>query len=866
MERQPYTSRDITPIRVRKSPPLRVVSKQHHIIFEPCVEGPPPLQPQPWGAFEKMRCYAQIITTPTADTPGTTLFLHFDDKRYLIGNIPEGTQRAIVQRGVRLNKLTDIFVTGRTEWSNLGGLIGLILSQADAKRAAAESAKEIARLKAARRVQQAAPPGAVDEPTVDETKDSGLDIYGARNLTHLLASARRFVFRTGMPIRPHEIPEEYPALLDASPGPEASKRRGTSPPSASKEKDTTRPDLEGKVGNHAAPSQKGDGPNGEWEPTWRDSNINVWAMPILPSNLNAPPSSEQVAASPKRKRSFDEYEHGQPGPPVTPLEDNRDLNQQMRRSIVSEMFDSDWRLDALVEESLSRVPPSTKVYVRNAVTGHIEKFNRPPPTHVSNGSVAVDASPDVKVLMRKPWPGTLAAQLPAARPSKESLSYIFKNHPQRGRFRPDRAVQLGVEPGVNFSMLTHGKTIRTANGNVVTPDMVLGKGKEGGGMAVIDLPSVDYVENLVNRKEWRSEEVMRGVGAMVWILGSGVSADERWQSFVRERSHIKHIVSSPDHCPNSLALDSAAAATVRLHQLDPARFSVPSYDLATLPQAGVNPSSTPTSDSVSSYRKLGTIPAQRGQMIQLEPSVELQDAHIEPPLDTGKVLRDTPQDVLRLAQEARDRLSQPETAAHLQQQTRRHPGKDAEIISLGTGSASPSKYRNVSATLLRVPGCGSYLLDCGEGTLGQLRRVFRPEELAEVLGDLRAIWISHMHADHHLGTASVIRAWHQLVWGGRGRTRARSQGAANAPPPFDPYKILTTEKRLFVVSGSPMTDWLRDYATMEDYGYERIVPLVITEPTSFPPGSSTSPRYNKHRPAIMQWDHAPFPSSADPTM
>jgi hypothetical protein len=32
---------------------------------------------------------------------------------------------------------------------------------------------------------------------------------------------------------------------------------------------------------------------------------------------------------------------------------------------------------------------------------------------------------------------------------------------------------------------------------------------------------------------------------------------------------------------------------------------------------------------------------------------------------------------------------------------------------------------------LKVPGYGYYLLDCGENTLGQLKRVFEPEELRE---------------------------------------------------------------------------------------------------------------------------------------
>lgn len=42
------------------------------------------------------------------------------------------------------------------------------------------------------------------------------------------------------------------------------------------------------------------------------------------------------------------------------------------------------------------------------------------------------------------------------------------------------------------------------------------------------------------------------------------------------------------------------------------------------------------------------------------------------------------------------------------------------------------------------------LLDVGEGTLGQIIR-FYGDEADDVIRKLKAIYISHMHADHHIG-------------------------------------------------------------------------------------------------------------------
>jgi ribonuclease Z len=71
----------------------------------------------------------------------------------------------------------------------------------------------------------------------------------------------------------------------------------------------------------------------------------------------------------------------------------------------------------------------------------------------------------------------------------------------------------------------------------------------------------------------------------------------------------------------------------------------------------------------------------------------------------------------------------------------------------------------VSSTLIRVPGVGNYLLDCGENALGQIRRAFGREEAARIIKDLKFVFISHMHADHHLGTVSVLDAWQKESMG-----------------------------------------------------------------------------------------------------
>lgn len=101
--------------------------------------------------------------------------------------------------------------------------------------------------------------------------------------------------------------------------------------------------------------------------------------------------------------------------------------------------------------------------------------------------------------------------------------------------------------------------------------------------------------------------------------------------------------------------------------------------------------------------------------------------------------------------------------------TQRTPG----MMILGTGSAAPSKLRASSSIYVELPNVhtgethqppASLLLDCGEGTFGQLWRQFGPATSERIAG-VRCIWISHHHADHQCGLVRILheycRHYHQ---------------------------------------------------------------------------------------------------------
>lgn len=742
---------------------------------------------------QKMYSFIKFITTPTSDTPGTALLLQFDDKRYIIGNVHEGLQRASLQIGSRIFKSKDIFLTGRTEWQSNGGLLGMILSLADAANASAQSKADMAKMKLANKRKRQEEeeqrqkkrlyakrdpiPSKIHAPTPPRTqkmeKDPTVRLHGGPNLTHMLATARSFVFRKGTPI---------------------------------------------EVLEHCEEQEVADNAERNWEPTWSDHRIQVWAMPIEPSTVSEVNNGPKL--DPSRKRNMGELTTGERpsnkeildmwSVHSMPQESQEERNRRTRELAVSEMFSSAWSHGDMTEVPLREVKMPAVLFVRDPETKGLARYEGPTPDGIA-------PVPDINVLVRQAWPGALIDRLPPTKRSSTAMSYIIRNHRLRGKFRPAAARDRNVPQGPLWAALTSGFSVQSSDGVTVTPDMVLEPSKEGSGVAVIDLPSSEYVHGLVHRPEWTSAKVMSGVCAVIWILGADVARDETLMKFIESQSGVQHIISSPDRCPNYLSMTSAAAMAVRHNQIDPARYVIPVHSNAP-PTSGKSPAFGETLFQTLSE---SCRTASRGLKLNIEPTFSLEEDAVVPFLNTALVVQETPQSVLKLSQAARREIGSP--AAQAEKLNQNLPSPDAEIICLGTGSAAPSQHRNVSATLLRVPGCGSYLIDCGENTLGQLKRMYTAPQLAEVLQDLKLVWISHLHADHHLGLTSVITAWYEEV---HGKDEVKRRRPTMTEQMLGPAKLLNDGKRLFIVGHELMMRWLKEYSTVEDFGYDQLVPLV----------------------------------------
>ncbi|KAG6039916.1 hypothetical protein E4U19_002211 [Claviceps sp. Clav32 group G5] len=524
-----------------------------------------------------------------------------------------------------------------------------------------------------------------------------IGVHGADNLNHILAACRSVIFRQHIGVNTHETREDP---------------RSINPQNL--------------------------------EPDWQDDCVRIWKIPVRRARSESPPKRlhEEMVAE------IDEHTVAE-----LPRKQRSTLSDPDVATMLVERFMFGAGLgnpSALMPRKIRDLRPTDTAVV--VIGNRLEAYKGP---YACNGVEVQNPDGDAWVLGSgiaaddRKIEGKLnpkSVPLPRTAYGETSMSYILKCQGRRGKFNAAVAKELGVKP-TNFKYLTEGQSVEGKDGKLVTPEMVLGNPQPGKGIIVADIATPDLVDSFMQRPEWQTKEIMADVHVMYWILGTNLASDRRILAFTEEHSQIKHIFCAEDTCPNMITHSGAADVQTKLRRLDPERFPLPKYDnRVTYP-------APPTGSPIELGRA--------GKKLQLMPRVTFDDLAVAPFTDLLSAAQSVDEELLSMARAAKAEAEKPEFLAHVEETEKDIPNRDAEIIPLGTGSSVPSKHRNVSATLIRVPGIGNYLLDCGEGTLGQIRRAFDTKDVADVLRGLRCIVISHLHADHHMGIVSVIQAWYQ---------------------------------------------------------------------------------------------------------
>lgn len=366
-----------------------------------------------------------------------------------------------------------------------------------------------------------------------------------------------------------------------------------------------------------------------------------------------------------------------------------------------------------------------------------------------------------------------------------ATNYEISFNPVRGKFKVDEAVKLGVPRGPLFAKLTKGQAITLDDGTVVTPEQVLEKERHFAKVLILDIPDDLYLSAFVEKfKEYDCADL----GVVYYFLGDSVTINDDLFKFIdlfekNDYGKVNHMISHNKISPNTISFFGSALTTLKLKALQVNNYNLPRTDRVfskdfyetfdkplTKGTSMCESQETPLStviekDNIHIFAQNKTLtlePFHRGEepmKCEIDGSVtdlswqQIFEDHIQP-LDFPLADVDT---IINDQLHVNNFNNTTEKKKHV------------EIITLGTGSALPSKYRNVVSTLVKLPYTYSngdivnrnVLLDAGENTLGTMHRMFSQLAVKSIFQDLKMIYLSHLHADHHLGIISILNEWYK---------------------------------------------------------------------------------------------------------
>ncbi|XP_063309448.1 zinc phosphodiesterase ELAC protein 2 [Pelobates fuscus] len=325
------------------------------------------------------------------------------------------------------------------------------------------------------------------------------------------------------------------------------------------------------------------------------------------------------------------------------------------------------------------------------------------------------------------------------RDSSLVVSFICKLHDKKGNFMVLKAKEFGLPVGTPaigpiIAQLKAGKSINF-EGKEICPGDVCTPAEPGPVFMVVECPSEDFITPITENETFRSYQEGKSNNSVVLVIHITPEPILHNSSY---RQWMDRFGPQTEH----LILNEKSSTVHNLR-------SYKTQAQLNLVHSAIFPQLTPFQREEEEADFFGV----RGECLlkyQLRPKLEWQrDAVIENnSAEFVKEAMDLPgfEEALKECKQLLASYSVP---------SNENDPCYPEVVFLGTGSAVPMKTRNVSSTLVNVSPSQSLLLDCGEGTFGQLHRHYG-DKVNDVLSQISAVFISHIHADHHTGLLNIL--------------------------------------------------------------------------------------------------------------
>ena len=695
----------------------------------------------------------RVLSTQTVDSTPSLLVVSPDGTKMLV-NCGEGTQRQFLEYSQKISSVDTVCLT-HIGHDALGGLPGLILTAADSTLLSSIQQKEKQQQKQQQLHQKRKQQQQGSSNNSNVVDVPGLEIVGPTGTNDFLKSLRHFMRRDAFKIQVHEGNYNY------------NNNHGERNEKQQEQQHQQEPEKE-KAKKQRQNKRTGGNPNGK---------LRV----------------ESIAVTIAKKRPRDEE-----------TQDNDDVDDgcSQRKEIFTTI-----NQDLEPQVSSSSSPSATAT-----VTGPVPQPTPPisPP--------ATTAATTTKSHNGRPHREHQHLHRCHHR-RREVLSFLFTTPPIQGKFLAEKAKELGIPKGPLYGQLKAGKSVvflrRQLDGDdeeevIVEPHQVVEPGHPGVAVAILCYPTIEVLQLLreseriqeeINHDQFRQTSESSSTGSRSTSPTSlpttypepTTSADkptlqlvvhmtttEIFESkmgiefrslFTQKVDHMFVPTDEPANTADSskgvnennasltnsnTTMTPFHAAAVGAHlrsMVAPTVYTTPFYCSSTDNENdNENTAGKERSNHKQSTGTVQAIPLLEYALLPLsKQGFQNYDAFDR----QWKMMKQDGEDTLK-ASGALEFIQRNSSQTNANSIVSMDINTEAEILFTGTGSAIPCKHRNVSGIYVKMENGNSILLDIGEGTIGQLLRAKQNEDYSVTLSKIKAVWISHPHADHHLGILRLL--------------------------------------------------------------------------------------------------------------
>ncbi|VTZ70285.1 ribonuclease Z, putative [Plasmodium chabaudi chabaudi] len=388
---------------------------------------------------------------------------------------------------------------------------------------------------------------------------------------------------------------------------------------------------------------------------------------------------------------------------------------------------------------------------------------------------------------------------------KQCIFYLIECPQTIGKFHVEKAQKLNIPPGKYYGMLKSGKSV-TINNKIINPEDVCDKNIDGKKSLIIDLSDTEYIDYVITEIKNKENFYLNNLEYIFHLSDEKILSNKTYKDYFLKLKNIKNIKcnqsnSSLKICP----FISSSSLTNILSKLMPNIFlkykpDDPIYELSSKTlnnyddEKSSNSSKSANNDSNSipngnfknetecinsdnSFKnedRIAKIEENTNQnsdqqVINSNESKEEYTTYLSYNTLTKFVLHPFHKINICTDEMLTDLYPSTFNSSKFSNFTQENDNLMKPILDfnkklndnatmlpsfhfLGTGCSIPSAFRNVSGIILNIQKDFSVILDFGEGSLYQLYWISKSWiQFTESIKSIKVIFISHAHADHHVG-------------------------------------------------------------------------------------------------------------------